>query len=434
MTRKSSLRKMFELLKCNYPHSPNIYPRGGQAALLVSKAQHTRYIAATQNTRVSVSPHKSSKLAVSEPMSLLIDLQWFAAEDEGKTETPSEFKLRKAREEGRVAKSAEIPVAAALLFVTLLLLILSKFIFNKSLEILSFFFNRCTTSEITPALFGIFMRYFTLLVLPIALTACAAIILGYIIQFRGFIFSTKSIAPNFNKISPNIFKYFKRVLFSSEGLFNLAKSLFKVTCVGLIVFLVIKNNMPHLLKLLRSNLWHATSFVAQLAMYILLYVSILFLVFSIADYFFQRKQFMDSLKMTKQEVKEEYKELEGDPKVKGQIKQRMQVILQQNAIKHVPEADVIITNPTHLAVALKYEQNKMDAPMVLAKGADRMAERIKTIAREHNVPIIENKPLARAIYANVDLGDVIPSEYYRAMSLVFAQVYSMNEAKKKQPK
>ena len=192
--------------------------------------------------------------------------------------------------------------------------------------------------------------------------------------------------------------------------------------------------MPHLLKLLRSNLWHATSFVAQLAMYILLYVSILFLVFSIADYFFQRKQFMDSLKMTKQEVKEEYKELEGDPKVKGQIKQRMQVILQQNAIKHVPEADVIITNPTHLAVALKYEQNKMDAPMVLAKGADRMAERIKTIAREHDVPIIENKPLARAIYANVDLGDVIPSEYYRAMSLVFAQVYSMNEAKKKQPK
>ncbi|MEL3905184.1 MAG: flagellar biosynthesis protein FlhB [Treponemataceae bacterium] len=368
---------------------------------------------------------------MSADKSLIIDLQWFAAEDEGKTETPSEFKLRKAREEGRVAKSAEIPAAIALIFVTLMLLIFSKFIFEKCLEVMVFFFHRCTTDEITPALFGIFMRYFSLLVLPIALVACIAIIAGYLIQFRGFIFSTKPIAPNFNKNSPNIFKYFKRTLFSSEGVFNLFKSLFKVACVAVIVFLVIKNNMEHLLTLLRSDVGHAAAFIAQLAIRILLYVAILFLVFSIADYFFQRKQFMDSLKMSKQEVKEEYKELEGDPRVKGQIKQRMQAILQQNAIKHVPEADVVITNPTHLAVALKYEDKKMEAPMVLAKGADRMAEQIKTIAREHDIPVIENKPLARAIYANVELGDMIPAEYYRAMSLVFAQVYRMNEAKKK---
>lgn len=358
-----------------------------------------------------------------------IDLQWFAAEDEGRTETPSEYKLRKAREEGRVAKSAELPSAVALLFVTITLMIFSKFIFEKCLELMKFFFTRCTTTEISPALFRIFVRYFLILVLPIALIACFAIIVSYLAQFRGFIFSTKLIAPKFSKISPNIFQYFKRTLFSAEGMFNLFKSIFKVLCVVLIVFLVVKNNIKQLLTLLRADLASGSFFVAQLAVKILLYASILFFVFSIADYFFQRKQFMDSLKMTKQEVKEEYKELEGDPKIKSQIKQRMQTLLQQKAIRHVPEADVVITNPTHLAIALKYDNKIMEAPMILAKGADRMAERIKEIAGEHKIPIIENKPLARAIYKNVELGEMIPAEYYHAMSLVFAQVYAMNKKK-----
>lgn len=360
-----------------------------------------------------------------------IDLQWFAAEDEGRTETPTEYKLRKAREEGRVAKSAELPSAVALLFVTIMLMFFSKFVFGKCLELMKFFFTRCATAEITSALFGIFMRYFLMLVLPIALVACFAIITSYLVQFRGFIFSTKLIAPKFSKISPNIFQYFKRTLFSTEGMFNLLKSIFKVACVVLIVFVVVKNNIKQLLSLLRTDLASGSFFVAKLALNILLYTSILFFVFSIADYFFQRKQFMDSLKMSKQEVKEEYKELEGDPKIKNQIRQRMQTLLQQKAIHNVPEADVVITNPTHLAVALKYDNKTMEAPMILAKGADRMAERIKEIAGEHDIPVIENKPLARAIYKNVELGEIIPAEYYHAMSLVFAQVYAMNEKNNK---
>ena len=133
--------------------------------------------------------------------------------------------------------------------------------------------------------------------------------------------------------------------------------------------------------------------------------------------------------MTKQEIKEEYKELEGDPQVKGRIRQQMQAILSQNAIRNVPKADVVITNPTHFAIAMQWDSKTMAAPMVLAKGADAMAQRIKAIAREHNIPLIENKPLARALYAKVQIGDIIPEEYYRALSLVFAEVYTLNNKK-----
>lgn len=360
---------------------------------------------------------------------VLIDLQWFAAEDEGRTEDPSEFKLRKAREEGRVPKSAEIPAAVSLIVVALMLLLFGETMFSKCSELMIYFFSRCTTAELEPEFFFVFLRHFAEIVIPIALVACFAIILSYVLQFRGFIFSTKLIAPNFQKISPNIFRFFKRALFSGEGLFNLAKSLFKVSCVILIVFFMIRNNMSRLLSLLRTDVPAAVFFIARLSLNILLLVACLFLLFSIADYFFQRKQFMENLKMTKQEVKEEFKELEGDPRIKGDIRRRMQDMLSRNSLKNVPEADVIITNPTHLAIAMKYEQDKMEAPMVIAKGADLMAQKIKEIAAEHNIPIMENKPLARALYAHVELGDIIPPEYQNALAIIFSKVYQMNEEK-----
>lgn len=192
---------------------------------------------------------------------------------------------------------------------------------------------------------------------------------------------------------------------------------------------MIRNNMSRLLSLLRTDVPAAVFFIARLSLNILLLVACLFLLFSIADYFFQRKQFMENLKMTKQEVKEEFKELEGDPRIKGDIRRRMQDMLSRNSLKNVPEADVIITNPTHLAIAMKYEQDKMEAPMVIAKGADLMAQKIKEIAAEHNIPIMENKPLARALYAHVELGDIIPPEYQNALAIIFSKVYQMNEEK-----
>ncbi|PIE97888.1 MAG: flagellar biosynthesis protein FlhB [Treponema sp.] len=360
----------------------------------------------------------------------LFDMQWFAAEEEGRTEDPTQEKIRKARKEGRVAKSQEIPSSIGLVLTAIVLIALAPYMLSLFIELLRFFFTRCGTEDVMNSTwFNVFLRYYIRIILPIAIIAIFSGIVGNIIQTKGFLFSIKLIEPKFNKISPNIFKYFKRVLFSAEGLFNLAKSLIKVFAVGVIAYIIIKNNITNMISLLKSNLGDAMFFVAGLAWRLIIYVGILFLFFSVVDYFFQRKQFIESLKMTKHEIKDEFKESEGDPKIKGQIKRQMQDLLSRNAIKNVPQADVVITNPTHFAVALQYEEKTMPAPMVLAKGADLMAQQIKKIAKDNEIPIIENKPLTRAIYANVDLGEIIPDKYYEAVSLIFSQVLSMNEKK-----
>lgn len=359
-----------------------------------------------------------------------IDLQWFAAEDEGRTEDPTDYKIRKAREEGRVTKSQDINAALVLLFPSGALIFLSSFFLEECMEILRFFFLRSTLSDIRNSMwFGIFLHYFLKLTLPLALIALLAGVIANIFQNNGFLFSTKPIQPQFNKIVPNVMRFFQRALFSTEGLFNFAKSLTKVALLVFVSFLMIRANLPHLIELLSVSFPDAVFFIAGIAAKLLATAGLLLLILAIPDYFFQRKQFIDSLKMSKQEIREEYKELEGDPQIKGRIRQQMQAILSQNAIRNVPKADVVITNPTHFAIAMQWDAKTMAAPMVLAKGADVMAQKIKAIAREHNIPLIENKPLARALYAKVQIGDIIPEEYYRALSLVFAEVYTLNNKK-----
>ena len=359
-----------------------------------------------------------------------IDLQWFAAEDEGRTEDPTDYKIRKAREEGRVAKSQDINAALVLLFPAGAFIFLSSFFLENCMEILRFFFLRCTQADIRSGMwFGIFVQYFLQLALPFALIASIAGAIANIIQNNGFLFSTKPIQPQFNRITPDFIRFFKRALFSAEGMFNFAKSLAKVVAIVFIAYVMIRANIPHFIELLSVSFIQAVFFIAGTAGKLLASAAFALLIFAVPDYFFQRKQFIDSLKMTKQELKEEYKELEGDPQVKGRIRQQMQTILSQNAIRNVPKADVVITNPTHYAIAMQFDAKTMPAPMVLAKGADAMALKIKEIAREHGVPLIENKPLARALYARVEIGDIIPEEYYRALSLVFAEVYTLNKKK-----
>jgi len=359
-----------------------------------------------------------------------IDLQWFAAEDEGRTEDPTDYKIRKAREEGRVAKSQDINAALVLLFPAGALIFLSSFFLENCMEILRFFFLRITKADIRSGVwFAILAQYFLKLAMPLAIIALLAGVIANILQNNGFLFSTKPIQPQFNRINPDFFRFFKRALFSAEGLFNFAKSLTKVVTLVFIAFLIIRANLPHFTELLSVGFAQAIFFIAEVAAKLLTIAALLLLIFAIPDYFFQRKQFIDSLKMSKQEIKEEYKELEGDPQVKGRIRQQMQAILSQNAIRNVPKADVVITNPTHYAIAMQWDSKTMAAPMVLAKGADAMAQKIKEIAREHNIPLIENKPLARALYAKVQIGDIIPEEYYRALSLVFAEVYTLNNKK-----
>lgn len=358
-----------------------------------------------------------------------IDLQWFAAEDEGRTEDPTEFKIRKAREEGRIAKSQELNGAIVLLLPVLSLIAFAPWMLKTFTEMLRFYLTRTTTTELTdPVLVTAFFRYFVKLALPVTLTAMVAGVASNILQNGGFIFSMKPITPQFSKVVPNFGKFFSRI-FSVEGLFNLAKSLVKVAVVAAVAYVSIRNQIPRLVTMLDAGLWSAVSFIASMTARLLLTASFLFLVISIPDYIFQRRQFMESLKMSKQEVKEEYKQMEGDPLVKSRLRQRMQELLSQNMAVNVPKADVIITNPTHFAVAIQWDRATMRAPMVTAKGADQLAFRIREIANENRVPLVENRPLARALYAEVDIGDMIPDEYYQALAIILAKVYALDSRK-----
>lgn len=361
-----------------------------------------------------------------------IDLQWFAsAEDEGRTETPSEHKLRKAREEGRVAKSAEISGSLVLLIPVLTLAFSARHMLDTFMEMTRFYLLRATDGNITdPAVIRAFLRYFVILVAPVTVAAVVAAVASNVIQTRGFMFSMKPLSPQFNKIVPNVGRFFKRALFSAEGVFNLVKSLVKITVLAVVCYMSIRSELPKLIMMIEGGLFMSVSYIASLVFKLLLVSALFFLAISIPDYLFQRRQFMESLKMSKQEVKEEYKELEGDPLVKGRMKQRMRELLNRNMILNVPKADVVITNPTHYAVALQYDRATMSAPMVIAKGQDNMAMRIKEIAREHDIPVMENKPLARALFSQVEVGDMIPPEYFQAMAVVFSKVFAMAAEKK----
>ena len=358
---------------------------------------------------------------------LIIDLQWFAsAEEEGRTEEPSEHKLRKAREEGRVAKSTEINGALVLLLPVIAIIILAPWIFNSCVEIIKFYFDRCVSSELTDsALVDAFYNYFIKLVLPIGLTAMVAGVVGNIVQTKGFLFSTKPIEPKFSKILPKFGQYFKKTIFSMEGAFNVFKSLFKVVILFVASYIIISSDLETLLSMMNVSLWSGVCYIAKMAAKILLVAAVVFLGVAIPDYFVQKKQFMESMKMTKQEVKQEYKDMEGDPLVKSRLRQQMRNLLYQNLPKAVSEADVVITNPTHYAVAVKYDKNVMQAPIVNAKGEDEIAMRIKSLAKENNVEIVENKLLARELYTKVEIGDIIPEEYLQAMAIILAKVYKL---------
>lgn len=355
-----------------------------------------------------------------------VHIQWFAAEDEGRTEEPSEHKIEKAREEGKVAKSQDVTSSVILLFSVITLWIISSYLFDTMIEMTSFFVVQSTEIDITTdsQIFPAFYGYFIRLTLPIAAVAFVAAVAGNIIQV-GFLFTTKPITPDVQKITPKFGKFFKRALMSTEAIYNLFKSMGKVIIIGVVAFLNVRAQIRRITNLVYAPFLESLATIADLAFRILAEAAVIFLVLSIFDYLFQRKQHMEQLKMTRQEVKEERKTYEGDPLVKSRLRQRMREILQGNMVRNVEHADVVVTNPTHFAVAMEYRRESMTAPTVTAKGQDRIAVRIREMATEHEVPIIENKPLARALFSEVEIGDEIPEKYYEAVVAVLKQVYTM---------
>jgi len=347
-----------------------------------------------------------------------------AAEDEGRTEEPSEVKLEKARKEGRVAKSQELSGALVLLLCLLMLIFFSKYIFTQLTNVLQFYFTRTAHPDFSNK--GLLVEFYNVMIrciLPISLIGIVGGFLANIIQNKGFIFSTKPIEVKFSKIVPRLGEYLKKTIFSAKGLFNIAKSIGKVALIIVVAYIYIKKDMFVLIEIIdNQDIIMAVGKIGKMAAQILLTVAILFLVIAIPDYFVQKRDFMNEMKMTKQEQKEEYKEMEGDPEMKARLQQMQQELLKKNIPKAVAESDVVIANPEHYAVALKIGDNIDSAPVVNAKGVDQEAQFIKRIARENDVPIVENRPVARELYTNVEVGDIIPKDYYTIIAVIYAHL------------
>jgi len=360
-----------------------------------------------------------------------IHLQWFADQEaEGKTEQPTDHKLRKLKEEeGQVPKSQDVTSAATLLLPAIALLFLAPRMLRTTMEMVTFFLSRAAELDTQDRLIaGVFFSYMARLTIPILIVAMVSAFAFNIVQV-GPLFVTKPIIPNFGKIIPKFGEFVKRI-FSIEGVFNFAKSLVKMLLIGGVAYAFIRHDFHRLINLQRAGLWLGLTMVANIAIRLIIVCSLLLIVLSIPDFIFQRWRFKDKHKMAKHEIKEEMKTYEGDPQVKHRIKSRFRELLKQNVAVTVPRADVVITNPTHYAVALEYQVGAI-SPMLTAKGSDHLAAQIRRLATEHGVPIVENKPLARALYAEVDVGSFVPREYFSVVAAVLKKVYHINERRKK---
>lgn len=360
---------------------------------------------------------------------LKYDLQFFANSDGGeKTEDATTKKLSKAREDGKVAKSKDIPVALSLMVLFLVLKIFSGHMVNAVKEVYLYSFN--LLSEVTGDEFTInsamtYVEYGMIRIMviagPLMLATVLIAFLSNALQAKWKV-SAKPLKPKFSNISP--LGGFKR-LFSKDKLFELIKSVVKLLILLYVVYNAIKSEWGLLFEMYRVDLFSAVGMICSIIISLGLKISIIFLIIAVVDFIYQKLNFKKEMRMSKQEVKDEYKQSEGDPQVKGQIKQRMMQSSQRRMMQKLPEADVVITNPTHLAVALRYNREKDEAPVVIAKGADYLAEKIKGIARDNSIEIVENRPLARMLYYNVELDMQIPPELYQMVAEVLAFVYGL---------
>lgn len=366
-------------------------------------------------------------------MILEYNLQFFAADGPGgeKTEEPTQKKKDDTRKDGKVPKSKELSSGVELIALFLILkfwighmgenfMKLFDEIYEKIPAYTTYWGGRIVKEDYRILLNGVMIELLIQLV-PFFIVGLIIAVGVNMLQFK-FKISTKPLKPKFSKLNP--VSGMKR-LFSKDKIIELIKSVAKVILIVAIVYATIKDDWVYLMKFYEMPLNQAIELIGNIVINMGLKISLVFMIVAFADLFYQRKKFKDDIKMTKQEVKDEYKNSEGDPQIKGKIRGKMREASQRRMMQDVPKADVVITNPTHFAVAIRYDASEGSAPRVLAKGADYVAQKIKEIARENNVEIVENKPLARMLYANVDIGQEVPPELYQAVAEVLAMVYKM---------
>ncbi|MCQ6280184.1 flagellar biosynthesis protein FlhB [Bacillus sp. EB600] len=358
-------------------------------------------------------------------MLLSLDLQLFAGE---KSERATPKKRQDAKKKGQTAKSQDINTAVVLLAVFLFLMMAGNYLLTGILSLFKNSFQEYMLMEATPGnlrvIFLTILKELALYLGPILLVALAAGVVANIAQV-GFMFTSEAIMPKLEKINP--ISGFKRI-FSMRSIVELIKSLLKISFVGIVTFAVLWKRMPEILVLSQKSVGTALVTLGSLTVQMGLYASGALLFLALLDYLYQKYDFEKSIRMSKQDIKDEYKNMEGDPLIKSRIKQRQREMAMQRMMQEVPKADVVITNPTHYAVAIKYDESKRDAPFVVAKGVDFTAQKIKSIAKENEVLMVENRPLARALYSQTEIGDIIPEEFFKAVAEILAFVY---RAKKK---
>jgi flagellar biosynthetic protein FlhB len=366
-------------------------------------------------------------------MILQYDLQFFAKDGPGgeKTEEPTSKKLSDARKEGQVAKSKEISTAFELLAAFLVLYLwmehLGTYLVGNMYDLYSQIpdYIRMYDGNIPEKTINVI---FVRAMIRILIMICPFLIVGFIVAFLANLLqvkwkpTTKPMKPKFSKLNP--VSGVKR-LFSVNSLVELLKSFLKLGLIGYVVYSYLKKNMPDIYLFYDLSVNQCIAQLGSLVINLGLRISIWYMLIAILDFVYQKVKFKKDMKMTKQEVKDEYKNQEGDPQIKGKQRQRMQEASRRRMMQQLPQADVVITNPTHFAVAIKYDPELYDAPFVVAKGADYLAQKIKEVARENHIEIVENKPLARMLYANVEVGNLVPPELYQAVAEVLAFVYHL---------
>ncbi|MEA1893262.1 MAG: flagellar biosynthesis protein FlhB [Campylobacterota bacterium] len=350
------------------------------------------------------------------------------ADDQEKTEEPTPKKIEDARKEGNVPKSQDTSGVVTLFVAILAVLMLFPYMSSHVLGLYYYYFSLIGTPLDRLVMVNIAiitMKEFLLIIMPLAIAVAISGIIVALAQF-GFLFTTKAIMPDFKKIDPikgtkNLFSMKKLI----EGVKITFKS-FTTLGIGFVFFFMYIMELP---TVALFSLGDQLDWLKDKAIILAFVMLLIIFVFAMIDIIIVRKQYFDGLKMSKQEIKDEMKNMEGDPLIKSKIRQIQMEASRKRMMAEVPNADVVITNPTHYAVALKYEETKR-APIVVAKGMDNIAQQIKKIARENNVHIVQNPPLARSLYADVEIDKQIPEELFAAVAEVLAYVYKMNQAKR----
>lgn len=357
-----------------------------------------------------------------------------ANDADNKTEEATPRRRAKEREKGNIAKSKDLMSAITITIALVMLAVFSGWMMNRMILALHYSFTNLNPKNIVISEFmGIFLPYMRILGQALLPFMCSMFILT-IIALRiqiGPMFALDKIKPKMENISPKKWvDNLKRLLnpFDPQKLVELAKSVLKVLIVGACGYSVLHARLDELYALLGAEIPTVFAVIGSILSQMMLNMILAMLIIGFLDLKFQTYMFEKQIKMTKQEVKDEYKDTEGDPKIKSKIKAFGRQLLQQQMMAQVPSADVVVTNPTHFAVALKYDRSVKPAPYVVAKGADFIAFKIREVAQNNDIPIVENKLVARTLYKLVEIGDIIPSEMFQAVAEILAYVYNKNKS------